>query len=45
MLPEVEESFTHGFSGEELADRYGADDADQKPDVATPADTAGSAAP
>ena len=45
MLPEVEESFTHGFSGEDLADHYGADDVDQKPDRPTPADTAERAAP
>ena len=44
MLPEVEESITHGFTGEELADHYGADELDQKPDVPTPADTAGSTA-
>jgi hypothetical protein len=45
MLPEVEESFTHSFSGEELADRYGVEEVDQKPDLPTPADTAGSPAP
>jgi hypothetical protein len=45
MLPEVEESFTHSFSGEDMADRYGADEADQKPDFPTPADTAESPAP
>lgn len=45
LLPEVEESSTHSFSGEELADRYGAEEVDQKPDLPTPADTAGSPAP
>jgi hypothetical protein len=45
MLPEVEESFTHSFSGEEMADRYGAGEADQKPDIPTAADTAETSAP
>ena len=38
-------SFTHSFSGEQLGDRYGAEEADQKPDLPTPADTAGGPAP
>jgi arylsulfatase A-like enzyme len=33
MLPEIEASFTHGFSGENLADHYGAKEPDQKPDL------------
>ena len=45
MLPEVEESFTHSFSGEEMADRYGAGEVDQKPDLPTAADTAESPPP
>jgi arylsulfatase A-like enzyme len=36
MLPEIRESFTAGFSGEDLADHYGAKESDQKPDVPTP---------
>ena len=32
MLPEVKESFTHGFGAEELADHYGAKHSDQMPD-------------
>jgi arylsulfatase A-like enzyme len=35
MLPEIEASFTGGFSGEDLADHYGAKASDQKPDVPT----------
>jgi arylsulfatase A-like enzyme len=33
MLPEIKESFTAGFSGEHLADHYGARESDQEPDV------------
>jgi arylsulfatase A-like enzyme len=43
MLPEVEESFTHGFTGEELADHYGADAPGRERDVPGAADTALSA--
>lgn len=39
MLPEIKESFTHGFSGEDLADHYGADEAGSEPDIPTPPDT------
>ena len=35
MLPEIEASFTHGFSGGDLADHYGAKEPDQKPDLPT----------
>jgi arylsulfatase A-like enzyme len=35
MLPEIEASFTHGFSGKDLADHYGAKEPDQKPDLPT----------
>ncbi len=42
MLPEVEDSFTHGFSGEDLADHYGAPEAGQEPDIPGPADSAAS---
>jgi hypothetical protein len=40
MLPEVPGSFTHGFSGEDLADHYGAGEPDSTPDIPSPADTA-----
>jgi arylsulfatase A-like enzyme len=40
MLPEIEGSYTAGFSGEEMADRYGATRPDSTPDTPTPADTA-----
>jgi arylsulfatase A-like enzyme len=40
MLPEVEDSFTHGISGEDMADHYGADEPATAPDNPTPADTA-----
>ncbi len=33
MLPEIKESFTHSFSGEELADHFGAKKPDQIPDI------------
>jgi len=33
MLPEIKESFTHSFSGEELADHFGAKKSDQLPDI------------
>jgi arylsulfatase A-like enzyme len=36
MLPEVAESFTHAFSGKELADHYGAKPPDAKPDIPKP---------
>jgi len=36
MLPEVEESYTHAFSGKELADHYGAKAPDGKPDNPRP---------
>jgi arylsulfatase A-like enzyme len=35
MLPEIKESFTHGWSGEEMADRYGAKEPSQEPDIPT----------
>jgi len=35
MLPEIQESFTAGFSGEDMADHYGADDSGQEPDIPT----------
>ena len=38
MLPEIEESFTHGFSGEALADHFGAKEPDQTPDIPAPPD-------
>jgi arylsulfatase A-like enzyme len=38
MLPEIKESFTVGFSGQELADHFGAKSADQTPDIPTPPD-------
>ena len=44
MLPEVEGSFTHGFSGDELADHYGAGPPDSTPDLPTPADSADTSA-
>jgi hypothetical protein len=42
MLPEVEGSYTSGFSGEDLADHYGAPEPDSMPDLPTPADSADS---
>src|SRR5258707_1168279 len=38
MLPEIKESFTHSFSGEELADHFGAKSPDQMPDIPRPPD-------
>lgn len=38
MLPEIKESFTHSFSGQELADHFGAKPSDQTPDIPTRAD-------
>jgi arylsulfatase A-like enzyme len=40
MLPEVGGSFTHGFSGEDLADHYGSGEPDSMPDIPSPADSA-----
>jgi arylsulfatase A-like enzyme len=40
MLPEIEGSFTHGFSGGDLADHYGADEPGPAPDNPGPADSA-----
>ena len=39
MLPEIKESFTHGFSGKDLADHYGADEPGSEPDIPIPPDT------
>ncbi|MFL6300577.1 MAG: sulfatase [Terriglobales bacterium] len=36
MLPEIEASFTNGFSGKELADHFGAQESDQLPDNPSP---------
>ena len=33
MLPEIKESFTHGFDGQHLADHYGAKHSDGTPDI------------
>jgi arylsulfatase A-like enzyme len=38
MLPEIEASFTNGFSGEELADHFGAQESGQVPDNPGPPD-------
>jgi arylsulfatase A-like enzyme len=38
MLPEIEESFTSGIDGSELADHYGAKSSDGKPDNPVPSD-------
>ena len=38
MLPEIKESFTHSFSGKELADHFGAKPPDQRPDIPAPPD-------
>jgi hypothetical protein len=35
MLPEIRESFTHGFSGEDLADHFGAKEPGPEPDIPT----------
>jgi arylsulfatase A-like enzyme len=32
MMPEIKESFTHSFNGQELADHFGAKPSDQSPD-------------
>ena len=39
MLPEIEGSYTAGFTGEDLADHYGASEPDSTPDIPTPADS------
>ena len=39
MLPEIDESYTSGFTGDELADHYGASEPDSTPDIPTPADS------
>ena len=36
MLPEIKDSFTHGLSGDEFADHYGAKQPSQEPDIPTP---------
>ena len=36
MLPEIAESFTRSFSGEELADHYGSQKASEAPDPTVP---------
>ena len=36
MLPEIQESFTGSFDGKELADHFGAKEADQIPDIPGP---------
>jgi hypothetical protein len=38
MLPEVKESYTHSFDGEELADHFGAKQSDGTPDNPGPPD-------
>jgi hypothetical protein len=38
MLPEIRESFTHGFSGEDFPDHFGAKEPSQEPDIPTPPD-------
>ena len=38
MLPEIKDSFTGGFSGEDLADHYGAEVPGPEPDIPTPPD-------
>lgn len=38
MLPEIKESFTHSFTGQDLADHFGAKEASQDPDIPTPPD-------
>jgi arylsulfatase A-like enzyme len=38
MLPEIKESYTHSFDGQELADHYGAKKSDQMPDIPGPLD-------
>ena len=36
MLPEIAESYTHGFTGKELADHYGAPEPNKAPDIPMP---------
>jgi arylsulfatase A-like enzyme len=36
MLPEIKESYTHGFDGKHLADHFGAKPPEQTPDIPTP---------
>ncbi len=38
MLPEIKESFTDSFNGEQLADHFGAKKPDQQPDIPGPPD-------
>ena len=38
MLPEIKESFTHSFDGQELADHFGAKKSDKMPDIPGPPD-------
>lgn len=38
MLPEIKESFTHSFTGQELADHYGAKPPSPDPDIPNPPD-------
>ena len=33
MLPEIKESFTAGFRGQDMADHYGAKESDREPDI------------
>jgi arylsulfatase A-like enzyme len=45
MLPEIEESFTNGFSGEDLADHFGAEKPGPAPDNPAPSDSSATTAP
>jgi arylsulfatase A-like enzyme len=38
MLPEIKESYTHSFDGQQLADHFGARKSDQMPDIPGPQD-------
>ncbi|MGC2473357.1 MAG: sulfatase-like hydrolase/transferase [Candidatus Sulfotelmatobacter sp.] len=38
MLPEIKESFTHSFTGEDLADHFGAKPPSDDPDIPSPPD-------
>jgi arylsulfatase A-like enzyme len=38
MLPEIKESYTHSFDGQQLADHFGAKKSDQMPDIPGPQD-------
>lgn len=38
MLPEAKESYTHSFSGKDLADHFGVKEAEQPPDIPTSPD-------